>query len=98
MRGVTYHLNGGYIGLDARIAWLGRWKQALSGNPATARGTIWVQQSLNHLGTEPGLTVDGGYGPATVAAVKAFQTAHGLGDDGKIGPLTIAAIEAALVV
>ena len=96
VRGVTYHLNGGYIGLDERTAWLGRWKQALNANPAAARGTIWVQQSLNELGAEPGLTVDGGYGPATVAAVKAFQTAHGLGNDGKIGSLTIAAIERAL--
>lgn len=30
VRGVTRHLNGGYIGLNERIAWLARWKEALS--------------------------------------------------------------------
>jgi putative chitinase len=29
VRGVTYRLNGGYIGLQDRAAWLGRWKAAL---------------------------------------------------------------------
>jgi putative chitinase len=91
--GVTFHLNGGHIGLSARIAWLARWKAALrSGGPAE-RGTAWVQRSLNKLGTEPPLIVDGSLGPATTAAVKAFQMAHDLEVDGKIGPQTVAAIE-----
>ena len=94
--GVTHHLNGGFIGLTERTAWLARWKAALHVNGAAEHGTLWVQQSMNQLGAEPPLVTDGSFGPATVAAVKAFQHAHGLDADGKIGPQTIAAIEQAL--
>jgi len=92
--GVTFHLNGGHIGLQERTEWLARWKAALNGT--AARGTVWVQQSLNKLGAEPPLKVDGSFGLATVAAVKAFQQAKGLDVDGKVGPQTVAAIEQAL--
>jgi len=40
--------------------------------------------------------VDGGYGPHTASAVKAFQTAHNLKADGEVGNDTSAAIDAAL--
>jgi putative chitinase len=94
VNGVTYHLNGGYIGLSNRVAWLARWKAAFSGQ--STRGTVWIQQSLNALGEDPPLAVDGAYGLATMAAVKAFQQIHKLAVDGKVGPATIAAIEQAL--
>lgn len=96
--GVTYHLNGGHIGLSARIAWLARWKAALNLNShgQAVRGTAWLQQSLNKLGTEPPLTTDGSFGPLTVAAVKAFQQTHGLEADGKLSPQIVAVIEQAL--
>lgn len=93
--GVTYHLNGGYIGLSERTAWLTRWKVALSVN-VTVHGSAWLQQSLNKLGAEPPMLVDGSFGPLTVAALKAFQQAHGIEPDGKLGPQTTAAIEQAL--
>jgi putative chitinase len=93
--GVTFHLNGGHIGLDERTKWLQRWKAALAGQ-TDARGALWVQQTLNKLGTEPPLNLDGSYGPVTVAAVKDFQRTHGLDADGLIGPQTITALEAAL--
>jgi putative chitinase len=96
VKGVTYHLNGGYIGLDDRISWLAQWKVALGVNSAVPHDTLWLQQSLNKLGTEPALAVDGSYGPATVAAVQLFQQTHGLTADGRLGPLTIAAVEQAL--
>jgi putative chitinase len=94
--GVTFHLNGGFIGLAERTTWLARWKAALTGQSTAERGTVWVQQSLNRLGAEPPLIVDGSFGPGTMAAVKAFQQAHGLEVDGKVGPRTITAIEQAL--
>jgi len=93
VRGVTFHLNGGFIGLSERTAWLARWKAALNNQGAAVHGTVWVQQSLNKLGAEPHLIVDGSFGLATVAAVKAFQQANGLDADGKVGPRTIAALE-----
>ncbi len=96
VKGVTYHLNGGYIGLDQRTAWLAKWKAALGGQAPEDRGTAWLQNALNRLGEEPPLVADGSYGPMTVAAVKAFQAAHGLEADGRFGPATQAAIEAAL--
>lgn len=70
------------------------------GPVATPTGALrdaeWLQSSLNKLGADPQLDVDGIAGPATRNAVRAFQLAQGLGTDGIAGPLTIAAIEAAL--
>lgn len=60
------------------------------------RDGIWLQTSLNTLGADPQLTVDGMVGPGTRNAVRAFQMAQGLVVDGLVGPATIAAIEAAL--
>lgn len=47
-----------------------------------------LQEALNKTGAN--LVVDGDYGPATTAAVVAFQTAHGLTPDGDAGPITLA--------
>lgn len=47
-----------------------------------------LQRELAGLGYAPG-TIDGNYGPGTVTAVKAFQTAIGLAPDGVVGPKTL---------
>ena len=54
-----------------------------------------LQGDLNALGAKPPLLVDGGYGPATQAALRAFQGDHRLTVDGLIGPASWAAIDAA---
>jgi len=53
-----------------------------------------VQQALAALGLLPG-PLDAAYGPATAAAVKAFQSARGLDVDGWVGAQTRAALAAA---
>jgi murein L,D-transpeptidase YcbB/YkuD len=53
----------------------------------------WLQQRLNALGNQ--LTVDGVGGPATKAAVEAFQKKAGLTVDGIAGPVTRAALKQA---
>ena len=45
-----------------------------------------LQDLLNTHGA--GLTVDGDFGPSTLAAVKSYQSSHGLSADGIVGPLT----------
>lgn len=60
------------------------------------RDGIWLQNSLNRLGANPKLELDGIVGPATRNAVRAFQLAAGITVDGLTGPQTFAAIDKAL--
>jgi peptidoglycan hydrolase-like protein with peptidoglycan-binding domain len=55
-----------------------------SAGPAVAA----LQSRLNDAGADPSLAPDGQFGPATRAAVVAFQQAHGLVPDGIVGPKT----------
>lgn len=55
-----------------------------------------MQRQLNALGCGP-VNVDGSFGPATVNAVKWFQTAAKLNPDGMVGPLTSAALTQAAI-
>ena len=50
-----------------------------------------LQQLLNKHGAH--LAVDGDFGPATLGAVKSYQSSHGLSVDGIVGPLTKASLE-----
>ncbi|WP_160311550.1 C40 family peptidase [Streptacidiphilus melanogenes] len=54
-----------------------------------------LQDLLNTHGA--GLSVDGDFGPGTLAAVKNYQSAHGLSADGVVGPLTKSSLDATSV-
>ncbi len=60
------------------------------------RDGVWLQASLNKLGAQPQLEMDGIVGAATRNAVRAFQLNQGLVVDGLVGPATFAALDAAL--
>lgn len=63
---------------------------------SSGANVVALQQYLNRLGAAPALTTDGSYGPATQAAVMAFQAHHALTADGIAGPQTQGAINLAL--
>jgi lysozyme family protein len=65
-------------------------------NTQPVRDGIWLQNSLNRLGANPKLELDGIVGPATRNAVRAFQLAAGIEVDGLVGPQTFDAIDKAL--
>jgi len=50
-----------------------------------------LQDLLNTHGA--GLSVDGDFGPSTLAAVKSYQSGHGLSADGIVGPNTKASLD-----
>jgi lysozyme family protein len=65
--------------------------------PATIHDGVWLQTTLNKLGANPVLAVDGAVGPATRNAVRAFQMSQNLVVDGLVGPATFTALDAALL-
>ena len=101
LHGITRAINGGANGLAERQALFERiW--ALIGGAASQQGAresgdiVWLQEALNRLGAAPTLRVDGTAGPATAAAIAAFQQQHAMTPDGIAGPQTLAALRHAL--
>ena len=73
--------------------------RSLAPTEGHAHDTRWLQETLNRLGADPQLRIDGSYGRATRRAVTAFQARfagpHGLVPDGLAGPATMAQLETA---
>jgi putative chitinase len=101
IRTITRKINGGYNGLAGRQELFDEfWPIAKARTDAPAawqaadsdNDTRWLQQSLNDLGANPPILVDGRYGPATTAAVKWFQQLASVPVDGVAGEVTKAAI------
>lgn len=61
------------------------------------RDTVWLQTSLNKLGADPELIVDGIVGPKLREAIKDYQRKNNLDVDGLVGPATMREIEFDLV-
>ncbi|MDQ1316982.1 MAG: peptidoglycan-binding protein [Candidatus Poribacteria bacterium] len=98
---ITHRINGGYNGFEDRKAWFNKTWSLLKTKSQPAESwkagneddkVKWLQKALNDLGANPKLVADGRYGPATLKAVKDFQTAVGILADGIAGPVTEAAI------
>ncbi|MBV9929447.1 MAG: peptidoglycan-binding protein [Alphaproteobacteria bacterium] len=66
---------------------------AAAGNATDAANVRWLQSALNRAGGAA-LVVDGIAGPATRAAIRAFQARNGLAVDGIAGPVTLALLHA----
>lgn len=101
IRTITRVINGGFNGLSERQDLLDQLKQLLiaSGDLAAGdaqgqpdAGIVALQKALNTLGANPKLDMDGQLGPATQAALKAFQRSANLVADGVPGPVTWAKI------
>lgn len=58
----------------------------------TGAPVVNIQDKLRNLGFFTYPTSTGFFGPITLAAVKAFQTANGIPATGFVGPLTMAAL------
>jgi murein DD-endopeptidase MepM/ murein hydrolase activator NlpD len=86
----------GIAGPLTRAALGRRGRPSLGSRAMTPGATGWDVAALQFLlqtrGFGPG-AIDGGFGPATSAAVVGFQTSAGLGADGVAGPLTLHALE-----
>lgn len=102
IRTITLRINGGLTGLADRESWFEKvWRLLRSDSQPVEpweasdkdENVEWLQEALNDLGADPGLIIDGRYGPATRQAVKNFQAAAGLAIDGVAGPVTRAAIK-----
>jgi putative chitinase len=98
---ITRAINGGLNGLSDRTEWFEKAHALLetdiSKTDTSENSNIqWIQQSLNTVGYQPQLTVDGINGPATTDAVRWFQEQAGLTVDGIAGEATQTALRAQL--
>jgi hypothetical protein len=92
--GYTLNIDGDYM--DVQVAGTGNEPPPPPSWPTVSQGTTGervktIQYLLNQQ-QNAGLTVDGDFGSATLAAVKTFQSAHSLSNDGVVGADTWAVL------
>lgn len=69
---------------------------SLTGPGGTVHDTHWLQSTLNQLGANPQLVVDGGWGNLTMTALTSYQTGAGLPANGRYNVPTLASLEEAV--
>ncbi len=69
---------------------------SLTGPDGVVHDTSWLQSSLNQLGATPQLSVDGGWGPHTQAALMTYQAGAGLAASGRYNVPTLNALQNSL--
>ncbi|HWE85492.1 MAG TPA: peptidoglycan-binding protein [Terracidiphilus sp.] len=69
---------------------------SLIGADGVPRDTRWLQSSLNQLGANPQLSVDGQWGNMTMTAVRGYQQGAGLFASGRYNVPTLQSLENAL--
>jgi peptidoglycan hydrolase-like protein with peptidoglycan-binding domain len=79
--------------MQVQRATIGMTSRTFDRQEEVARGTLWVQQSLNKLGADPRLNEDGVAGRNTKAAVSQFQRENHLHETGFADSATVASIE-----
>lgn len=103
VRSVTYSVNGGYNGLDMRMAYLAKAKALIAGlvaqdvtHPSGGlavlhrgnQGDMVALLQQNLAAAGYPVALDGDFGPATELAVKHLQAAEGIAADGVVGAAT----------
>lgn len=106
IKAITKAINGGYNGYADRVSWFNKvWAifNASSSTDVKASSLAqsdpaieWVQQSLNTLGANPVVLVDGKWGPQSEKALRAYQIANKLTVDGIPGDAVKASIQSRL--
>ncbi len=105
IRTITLKINGGFNGFAERQALFNQLFPLLRDDasplePSQAADADqeikWLQQTLNTLGAQPRLEIDGRFDTATRQAVVEFQLASRIQVDGIPGPVTVSAIKLAL--
>lgn len=96
--GATQYADPGPVDISLCEDW---WPRSVTPAPVFDNGLLRLGSSgpaVTTLQARLGCTVDGDFGPVTLAAVEAFQRAHSLTVDGIVGPLTQAALDALVLV
>lgn len=93
VKGLTKAINGGYNGLEDRIAYTDKAKAVLGVSAVYDKKSYDasdIQRALRAKGYD--IAVDGIIGLRTIAAIRLFQKFNGLAVDGVVGPQTAKAL------